>query len=111
MRNGTITNVLLLAIAIALIAIAFRPVHSPGPARAQSTPPYPFYIEPGVQMLRSPDGTTQVYGRVMVDMRNGTVWGFPTLNNSTYPVDIANTKPPVSHPFLLGTFAFSDVDK
>ncbi len=62
-------------------------------------------------MLRSPDGTTQVYGRMMVDLRNGKVWGFPTLSTSPYPVDVGSTKSPVSHPFLLGTFDFSDTDK
>ena len=111
MKTSTITNFLLLVIAVTLIAIAARPLHSPRPAQAQSAAPYPFYIEPGVQMLRSPDGTTQVYGRMVVDMRNGSIWGFPTLTSAPYPVDIGSTKPPISHPFLLGTFAFSDVDK
>ena len=111
MKGGKITNCLLLTIALALIAIALRPLRQPVAAQAQQEAPYPFYIEPGVQMLRSPDGTTQVYGRMIVDMRNGTVWGFPTLTSAPYPVDIDSTKPPVSHPFLLGTFAFSDVNK
>lgn len=62
-------------------------------------------------MLRSPDGNQQVYGRMVVDLQTGKIWGFPTLNSAPYPVDIGSTKPPVSHPFLLGTFAFGDMEK
>lgn len=111
MRKVTITDFLLLIIAIALIAIALRPLRAPQAAHAQSSDVYPFYIEPGVVMLRSPDGSSQVYGRMVVDMTNGKIWGFPTLTTSPYPVDIGSTKQPVSHPFVLGTFAFSDTNK
>ncbi len=112
MKNPVTTNVLLLIIAIALIAIAVKPLRYPHPAQAQTqtqaqpdvAAPYPFYIEPGIQTLRSPDGTTQVYGRVIVDMQNGKVWGFPTTAMTVYPQDVSSPKPPVSHPFLLGTF-------
>jgi hypothetical protein len=105
------TNFLLFVIAIALVAIAIRPLRVPQTAHADSSGVYPFYIEPGVVMLRSPDGTSQVYGRMMVDLRNGKVWGFPTLSTSPFPIDVGSTKPPVSHAFLLGTFDFSDTDK
>ena len=111
MRNPATTNILLLLIAIALMAIAIEPLRQPHPAQAQTSAPYPLYIEPGTQMLRSPDGTSQVYGRVMVDLQNGKIWGFPTLTTAVYPVDISNAKPPVSHPFLLGTFALADTEK
>jgi hypothetical protein len=46
---------------------------------AQSGQPYPFYIEPGIVMLRAPDGSKQVYGRMVVDLGNGKISGFPTL--------------------------------
>lgn len=78
MRRENLTIVLLLIIAVALVAIAVQPILSPRTAEAQSSV-YPFYIEPGSELLRKPDGTSQVYGKVVIDMRNGKIWGFPTL--------------------------------
>jgi hypothetical protein len=78
---------------------------------AQGAEGYPFYIEPGTAMLRAPDGSRQVYGKVVIDLRNGKVWGFPTLTQDPYPVDQVNSGPPTSHPFLLAKFAFGDTDK
>lgn len=116
MKNLATTNVLLLIIAIALIAIAVRPYILPRAAQAQVTPAQttasdPLYIEPGTTMLRSLDGNTQVFGKMVVDLQTGSVWGFPTLTGAPYPVDITTSKPPVSHPMFLGTFAFGDIDK
>ena len=111
MKADTLTNFLLMLIAIALIASAARPYLAPDPVVAQSDSPYPFYIEPGTKMLRAPDGSQQVYGRVVVDMHTGKVWGFPTFSTDTYPVNGADSKPRTSHPFLLGRFAFDDTDK
>ena len=98
----------MLTIALTLLAIALRPYIAPAPVQAQSATPYPFYIEPGTQMLRAPDGSKQVYGRVVVDLRNGNVWGFPTLVADTYPINASSNTPPTSHPFLLAKFAFGD---
>jgi hypothetical protein len=50
-------------------------------------------------------------GRVVIDLRSGNVWGFPTLTQDAYPVNNAKNVPPTSHPFLLGKFAFEDMDK
>jgi hypothetical protein len=111
MRKEATTHFLLLLIAIALIAIAVRPYLSPDPVQAQSGSPYPFYIEPGTKMLRAPDGSQQVYGRVVVDLRTGKIWGFPTFSTDVYPANGADTKPQTSHPFALGKFAFGDTDK
>ena len=117
MRKDSTTNVLLLIIAIALVAIALRPCISPRVAQAQTAQPAqttaadPLYIEPGTAMLRSTDGNTQVFGKMVVDMQTGSIWGFPTLNGEPYPVDITTAKPPVSHPMYLGRFAFEDIDK
>jgi hypothetical protein len=108
MKTAT-TQLLLLTIALALLAIALRPYIAPSPVQAQSGAAYPFYFEPGTQMLRAPDGSRQVYGRVVVDMRNGNVWGFPTTTADTYPVNAVGTTPPTSHPFLLAKFAFGEV--
>ena len=103
------THLLLLIIALALLATALRPYIAPAPVQAQSGAPYPFYIEPGTQMLRAPDGSRQVYGRVVIDLRNGDVWGFPTTTADTYPVNTVGTTPPTSRPFLLAHFAFGDI--
>ncbi len=111
MRKDVITHLLLTLIAVALIAIALRPYLAPDPVQAQSGSPYPFYIEPGTVMLRAPDGSRQVYGRVVVDMTTGKVWGFPTFSPDTYPASGADTKPRTSHPFALGKFAFEDTEK
>jgi len=111
MRNGAVTNLLLLVIAVALVAIAARRYIDPAAAEAQSTSAHAFYIEPGVQMLRYPDGTGQVYGKVVVDLRTGKIWGFPTNTPDPYPSYPMDSKPAVSKPFALGKFAFEDTDK
>lgn len=111
MKKPNLTDVLLLLIAVSLIAIAVRPFIRPQPAQAQAGLPYPLYIEPGTQMLRAPDGSKQVYGRVVIDMRTGNVWGFPTGSTDTYPTNAMDTKPQVSRPFALGRFAFEDTQK
>src|ERR1700744_4937058 len=109
MRRESLTLVLLSIIAVALVAIAVEPIFAPRPAEAQSGPLYPFYIEPGSEMLRAPDGSSQVYGKVVIDMRNGKVWGFPTLAPQSYPSNGLQNKPPTSRPFELGRFAFEDI--
>ena len=111
MRRENLTIALLLIIAVALVAIAVQPFLAPRPAEAQSNTPYPFYIEPGSEMLRAPDGSKQVYGKVVVDMRNGKIWGFPTLAPQSYPTAGLQNKLPTSKPFELGKFAFEDIDK
>ncbi len=113
MKNPATTNILLLFIALALIAIALKPLRQPQAAKAQSeiSAPFPVYIEPGTQMIRSPDGSQNVYGKMVVDLTTGRVWGFPTLNSAPYPIDISSAKPPVSRAIFLGTFAFGDMYK
>jgi hypothetical protein len=110
MRRQDLTIVLLLIIAAALVVIAVRPIFAPRTAEAQSSV-YPLYIEPGSEMLRTPDGTTQVYGKVMVDMRTGKVWGFPTNAPQSYPSNGLQNKPATSRPFELGRFALEDINK
>jgi hypothetical protein len=110
MRRQDLTLALLFVIAIALLAIAVQPLFTPRKAEAQSTV-YPFYIEPGSELLRAPDGSMQVYGKVVVDMRTGKVWGFPTNAPQSYPSSGLQNKPPVSRPFELGRFAFEDTNR
>ena len=62
-------------------------------------------------MIRKPDGTAQMYGKMVVDMRNGDIWGFPTLTQGPYPVDTAKTTPPKSYPMYLGKFMFGEATR
>ncbi len=104
------TKVMLTVIAVFLGIIALRPAVKPAPVQAQSDYSY-LYVEPGTTSLRKPDGTRQVEGKIVVDMRNGDVWGFPTLSGMglPYPVDPAHRLPPVSEPMYLGQFDFSNL--
>jgi hypothetical protein len=111
LRRDPVTNVLLLVIAIALVSIAARPYVEPVRAEAQSLPARLLYIEPGVQMLRAPDGSSQVYGKVVVDLRSGKIWGFPTGSLDPYPSSPIDNKPTISKPFALGRFALEDMDR
>lgn len=109
MKNTT--NALLLVIAVALAAIAIEPFFKPRPAQAQVVADYPLYFEPGVYLLRAPDGTSQIYGKVVVDLRSGKIFGFPTYGQQPYPIDITTTKPITSRPIVLGRFALEDTDR
>lgn len=111
MKIDTYVKCLLLVIAVFLGIIALHPYLAPPAVMAQSGDGHGLYVEPGVAMLRAPDGSRQVLGKVVIDMRNGNIWGFPTLTQDVYPAAGANTTPPVSHPFLLGRFALADVEK
>ena len=114
MKLGYFAKAALIVIAALLAMHIFHEFSAPTAAYAQSSvSPYAVYIEPGVTMLRAPDGSRQVLGKVVVDLSNGKVWGFPTNTASPYPVDTKytinaiNTEPPVSTPFFLGKFDFS----
>jgi len=109
MKN--ITNLLPLVIAVALVVIAIEPYTKPRPAQAQVMADYPLYFEPGVYLLRAPDGTSQIYGKVVVDLRSGRIFGFPTYGQQPYPIDITTTKPITSKPIVLGRFAVEDTDR
>ncbi len=111
MRFDLLTKLLLLIIAVMLACIVFRPVVQPQPVFAQGGEPYPFNIQPGTVTLRKSDGT-QTWGKVVVDMRNGNVWGFPMKSQNTpYPVYGPSDNPPVSHPMYLGQMAFSEATR
>ena len=111
MKMDWVTKCLLGVIAAALCAIAIRPYVAPRAAEAQSGSAYPVYIEPGVQMLKSADGRKSVYGRMVVDLRTGKIWGFPTITTDPYPFNALSGKPTTSKPFELGSFAFEEMDK
>lgn len=101
------TKTLLVVIAALLFVMTLRPYLAPQRVAAQSFERYDFYIEPGTQMLRAPGGDYQVLGKVMVDMKTGDIWGYPTADAGPYPVDVAKSAPPVSKPIYLGKFDFA----
>ncbi len=111
MKLDRFMKVMLIVIAILLAAVVFRPIVQPAPVRAQVEEGYPFYVEPGYTMIRKPDGTAQMYGKVVIDMRSGDIWGFPTLAQGPYPVDTAKPTPPKSYPMYLGKFMFSEAQR
>jgi hypothetical protein len=111
MRIDSFTKLVLTAIALLLAVIAFRPVVNPVPARAQAQAS-DLYVEPGVEMLRWPDGRGQVLGKVVVDLRTGKVWGLPTGSHQDYPMTTnSSAPPPTSTPFLLGRFDLEALEK
>ena len=111
MTRGRITHVLLLLNAVLLGSMIVHSLLQPDPTHAQAPESYPVYIEPGYTTLRSPDGTSQQLGKVIIDLRNGNVWGFPTGVQGPYPLNAAGANPPVSRPMYLGKFSLSDMDK
>jgi hypothetical protein len=111
MKLDWFVKLLLLVIAILLAVVAFRPVVQPAQVLAQNGSPYPFHIEQGTVSLRKPDGTT-TWGKIVVDMCNGDVWGFPVkAQNTPYPVFGPGDSSKVSHPMFLGRMAFEEVQQ
>ena len=108
MNTRTTTNLLLALVAALLLGLLSRPLWTPAPVHADSTTPYPLWFEPGVYMLRAPDASRQVFGKVAIDLRNGTVWGFPTNTQDPYPTNPVDSKPVTTHPFILSRFALED---
>src|SRR5690242_15576481 len=102
---GLYIKCVLTAIAVLLLILVLQPAIHPPVASAQADFSF-LYIEPRTTILRKPDGSAQMQGRVVIDMRNGNVWGFPTLTSAPYPVDVTKPQAPVSYPMYLGKFAF-----
>ncbi len=112
MLRDRFVKTMLVVIAGLLGILAFHPVFQPAPVLAESdgAHAHPFYIEPGYTALRKPDGNT-VYGKMVVDLRNGDIWGFPTIVQGPYPIDVISNKPVQSRPIYLGKFMFSEAVK
>jgi hypothetical protein len=108
-------RIVALAAVMFLGMIALRPLFAPEAAMAQShsqaafPEAAPVYIEPGVRTIIVPDRSSQVLGKVVVDLTNGNVWGFPTLADVPYPTNAepGKTTPPISRPVYLGRYDFS----
>ena len=106
--NTRTSNALLAIIAAALIVIAARPyLHPDAVVHADTQSFDPLYIEPGVSMLRVPNGG-QVLGKIVVNLRTGNITGYPTGTTDNYPVTPIDNKPQTSHGIPLGRFAFND---
>jgi len=103
-------EIILTFIALMLALLVVRQYQAPATVRAESEQSN-LFIEPGYLNLRSPDGLTQVQGKMVVNLNNGEIWGFPTLVNGPYPVDLTASKPPVSKPMYLGQFDFSSMKR
>ncbi|MGA3323686.1 MAG: hypothetical protein ABSF45_04385 [Terriglobia bacterium] len=52
-----------------------------------------------------------VTGRIVIDLRNGNVWGFPEFLETSPQDFVMNPHVPTSHPVLLGKWALTDMDK
>ena len=83
-----------------LLVLALRPAAT---VRAQAVSGN-WYVEPRTVLVPAPDGGGQVEGKVMIDLRNGDIWGFPTKSMLPYPVDPLRKEPPVVKPVYLGRF-------
>jgi hypothetical protein len=110
LKSNRTLNLLLFSLLIFVVLDVARPYFAPTKVKAEAET-RDLYIEPGVVMLRAPDGNRQVLGKVVVDLRTGNVWGYPTLSADPYPSSGTNTTPQTSHPFLLGKFALEDMDR
>jgi hypothetical protein len=86
--------------------IALRPFVAPQIAQAES-PGARYYVEPGITTLASPDRTKQVQGKVVIDLNNGNIWGFPTSPDVPYPYDVLKAQPATSTPIYMGRFDFA----
>jgi hypothetical protein len=91
---------LLFLITIFLGLIALGPLVTSQKVQAESEVSHSFYIEPGTTLLTSPDGRQNVIGKVVVDLTNGNVWGFPTNRPKPYPTTTVAGRPPVVPPNL-----------
>ena len=111
-KSDAILKWLLILTLLVLIADLTKPFWIPAPPVVQAQgSTYPVHIEPGVTMLRTPDGSRQVLGKVVIDLRNGDVWGFPTTVQQPFPIDVTQQKPPTSTPFRLGRFDLPAIEQ
>ena len=108
MKLDLVSKILLTLFVVLAGANFWQLLRNPPPVHAQSSSGSAL-IEPGTTMLRAPDGSRQVLGKVVIDLSNGNVWGLPTTVEQPYPVDMSMSVPPTSKPFLLGKFDLSQI--
>jgi len=105
MKTDWLVKSLLLLAVIFLGIIALRPYLAPPVVRAQSEDVYPITFGPS-RVITVNGGVAE--GNVVLDLRNGKVWGFPLF---AQPSDSFDKSLPVSHPVLLGRMALEDLNK
>ena len=103
-------KVILALVAIKLGLMIVAPLQSLPVVQAQSDYSH-YFIEPGTTVIRDPGNGQQVQGKVVIDRRNGDVWGFPTASSAPFPVVVYSKEPPVSKPVYLGRFDFASMIK
>jgi hypothetical protein len=110
MKLNSFDRIALALATIFLGMIALHPLFKPDVAQAQGVRDH-LYIEPGIALLRAPDKEIQTQGKVVVDLTNGNVWGFPTAVDAPYLVDPLRPKPLLSSPIFLGKFDLAAMHK
>jgi hypothetical protein len=104
MKADRYTKILLTIIAVFLGMLAFRPFLTPAHVRAQEPSGCAcLQFDPSVTQIVVPNGAASVPGRVAIDLRNGSVYGFPA-DPLGYPRNPGKDQPAVSNPVLLGRF-------
>lgn len=103
------TKTVLTVIALLLAVLALRPAADPITVQAQGRS-QDIYIEPGTTGIRRPDGSSMGEGRLVVDLRTGMIWGFPTyIAGALYPIDTTTSKGALSKAVYLGRFDFDSM--
>jgi hypothetical protein len=109
MKLDMFAKAALLLVTFFLGLIAFERMLTPSKVEALSDADRRIYIEPGTTMLTAPDGRQNVLGKIVVDLRNGKIWGFPTQRPEPYPSTNATGQPPVVSPIYLGRYDLSAI--
>ena len=82
MKLDWFVKLVLSMIVVLLGTLVLRPLFQSAPVEAQSVDGRSFYVEPGYAMLRKPDGSGQMYGKLMIDMRTGDIGDSPRLSKA-----------------------------
>ena len=112
MKVDLYTKAVLTVIAVFLAVLAASELARPIPATAASHSDDFMYLhfDEKIRKLNAPDGSSSVLGRMVIDLRNGDVWGFPT-DPLGYPRRPVEMKPGYSEPMYLGHFNLSKIKK
>jgi hypothetical protein len=110
MKIDWFVKTLLFTVAVFLGILALRPVLFPPAVSAQGPEVYPFYIEPGVVMLRARREPPGVWPHGRRSPQRQSV-GISDYDSGHLSHERDEQYSPTSRPFLLAKFAFSDTDK
>ena len=87
-----------------LVLLCATPIRTPAIVLAGDPPAAWLYVAPGVTNVITPDGNRRFLGKVAIDLRNGNIWGLPTLQPAPYPRDHTSSTPPTVEPVFLGRY-------